>query len=229
MNTRSALRLAVLGLLATSVSAACGGSKKPAAQTDDVDPVAAALDGVDVKPIGEEAPAAAAAPSYAGPTKVTVNLRVVNDKNPKGTYRMLDLNGTAAIENGTPGETVEVKQGSYTFEFKTPLVFGSTAYMSDVVDIAGETMQVDQIYPAGQITLHTFQGKNESRCVPVPFTVFDLENQKELAGKGKTCEPLIVETGHYEVRLAVDKNKVQPVEMRINREQVQTSKVKLEK
>jgi hypothetical protein len=31
------------------------------------------------------------------------------------------------------------------------------------------------------------------------------------------------------VRLTVGKNKIQPVEMRINREQVQTSKVQLEK
>ena len=231
MNTRSALRLVALGLLVTAMSTACGGAKKNAPkQTDDVDPIAAALGGVDVQPVTDEAPAAApTAPSYTGPTKVTVNLRVVNDKNPKGSYRMLDMNGTAVIENGTLGETVDVKQGSYTFEFKSPLVFGDGAYLSDTVVVAGETMTVDQIYPAGQITLHTFQGKNEARCVPVPFTVFDLENQKELAGKGKTCEPLIVETGHYEVRLAVGKNTTQPVEMRINREQVQSSSVKLEK
>jgi hypothetical protein len=108
-------------------------------------------------------------------------------------------------------------------------VFGDPVYISDVVDVAGEKMAVDQIFPAGQITLHTFAGKAEGRCVPTPFTVFDLENEKELTGKGKTCAPLVVETGHYEVRLAVGKNKVQPVEMRINREQVQTSKVKLEK
>jgi len=229
MSTRNALRLFAIGLFAAAMATACGGSQ-PQAQTDDVDPVAAALGDVDVQPIAEEAPAEAPAEAaYTGPTKMTVNLRVVNDKNPKGSYRMLDANGTAVIENGALGEEVEVKQGSYTFEFKTPLVFGDPVYLSDTVDVAGEKMQVDQIFPAGQITLHTFQGKAEGRCVPTPFTVFDLENNKDVAGKGKTCTPLILQTGHYEVRLAVAKNKVQPVEMRINREQVQTSKVQLEK
>jgi hypothetical protein len=231
MSKRNALRLLAMGFIAAAMVTGCGGSKKKTAQADDADPVAAALDGVDVQPIADEAPAAAPADAnaYTGPTKVTVNLKVVNEKNPKGSYRMLDASGTAVIENGVLGEEVEVKQGSYTFEFKSPLVFGDPVYLSDVVDIAGEKMAVDQIFPAGQITLHTFQGKNENRCVPTAFTVFNLEDEKELTGKGKTCAPLIVETGHYEVRLAVSKNAIQPVEMRINREQVQTSKVKLEK
>ena len=226
-------RLKTLGVIAllgsvAALAVACGGKVPP--PQDDVDPVAAALGDTVLEPVTEDEVATGDAPAaHTGPTKVTVNLRVVNEKNPKGTYRMLGSDGTAVVENGTFGQELELNQGQYTIEYKTPLVFGDPVYLTDVVDVAGPTQQIDSIFPAGQITLHTFQGKAEGKCVPVPFTVYDLENAKDLTGKGKTCAPLILETGHYEVRLAVSKNTVQPVEMRINREQVQTSKVKLEK
>jgi len=228
MSHSNALRLFALGALAAATLAACGG-KAPPPQNDDVDPIEAALGGVEVEPVSEEAAAATEASAYTGPTKVTVNLRVVNEKNPKGSYRLLTAEGTAVVENGVLGEPVEINQGQYTVEYKSPLVFGDPVYTSDTVDVVGQEMTIDNIFPAGQITLHTYQGKNEGRCVPVPFTVYDKGNDKELAGKGKTCAPLVLETGHYEVRLEIGKNKIQPVEMRINREQVQTSKVQLEK
>lgn len=219
--------IALVGSIA-ALAAACGGKVPP--PQDDVDPVAAALGDTVLEPVTEDEISDGDAPAaYTGPTKVTVNLRVVNEKNPKGTYRMLGSDGTAVVENGTFGQELELNQGQYTIEYKSPLVFGEPLYLTDVIDVAGQTQQIDSIFPAGQITLHTFQGKAEGKCVPVPFTVHDLENAKDLPGKGKTCAPLVLQTGHYEVRLAVGKNKVQPVEMRINREQVQTSKVQLEK
>jgi hypothetical protein len=225
----NALRLwTMLGPIA-SLAVACGG-KAPPPQTDDVDPVEAMLGDTVVEPVVEdEGEGAAGGSAYTGPTKVTINLRVVNEKNPKGTYRLLGSDGAALVENGVFGQEIEINQGQYTIEYKSPLVFGDPAYLTDVTDIVGERMTIDNIFPAGQITLHTFQGKAEGKCVPTPFTVHDLENAQDVPGKGKTCAPLILQTGHYEVRLAVGKNKVQPVEMRINREQVQTSKVQLEK
>jgi hypothetical protein len=220
---------ATLGLVA-ALSTACGG-KGPPPQTDDVDPVAAALGDTVLEQVAvdDQAAGTAAAPSYTGPCKLTVNLAVVNDKNPKGSYRLLGSDGTALVENGVFGQEIEINQGQYTVEYKSPLVFGGPLYLTDVVPVAGEKQTIDNIFPAGQITLHTFRGKAEGKCVPVPFTVYDLENAKDVPGKGKTCAPLILETGHYEVRLEVGKNQIQPVEMRINREQVQTSKVQLEK
>jgi hypothetical protein len=227
MTHWNALRLfAILGL-AAAVSAACGG-KAPPPQAD-VDPVAAMLGDTPLTPVVDEQPTATTAAAYTGPTKVTINLKVVNDKNPKGSYRLLGSDGTAVVQNGVFGQEIQVNQGSYTVEYKAPLVFGDPVYLTDVVEVVGETMVIDNVFPAGQITLHTFRGKAEGKCVPMPFTVYDLENAKDVAGKGKTCAPLILETGHYEVRLNVGKNKIQPVEMRINREQVQTSKVQLEK
>jgi hypothetical protein len=219
--------IVLLGSVA-ALAAACGGKAPP--PQDDVDPVAAALGDTVLEPVTEDEVSAGDAPAaYTGPTKATDNLRVVNEKNPKGTYRMLGSDGTAVVENGTFGQELELNQGQYTIEYKSPLVFGEPLYLTDVIDVAGQTQQIDSIFPAGQITLHTFRGKAEGKCVPVPFTVHYLENAKDLPGKGKTCAPLILQTGHYEVRLAVGKNKVQPVEMRINREQVQSSKVQLEK
>jgi hypothetical protein len=228
MTHWNALRLfAILGL-AAAISAACGGKAPP--PQNDVDPVEAMLGDTVIEPVVEDTSGdTAAGAAYTGPTKVTVNLRVVNDKNPKGSYRLLGSDGTALVENGVFGQEIEINQGSYTIEYKSPLVFGDPVYLTDVTEIVGEKMAIDNIFPAGQITLHTFQGKAEGKCVPVTFTVHDLENVKDLTGKGKTCAPLVLETGHYEVRLSVGKNKIQPVEMRINREQVQTSKVQLEK
>jgi len=226
----NAFRLFTMIGFVAAISAACGGKAPP--PTADVDPVEAMLGDTVINPVVEDettAAGTAAGPAYTGPTKVTINLRVVNEKNPKGTYRLLGSDGTALVENGVLGQEIEINQGSYTIEYKSPLVFGDPVYLTDVTEIVGEKMVVDNIFPAGQITLHTFQGKAEGKCVPVTFTVHDLENVKDLAGKGKTCAPLILETGHYEVRLSVGKNKIQPVEMRINREQVQTSKVQLEK
>ena len=92
-----------------------------------------------------------------------------------------------------------------------------------------EKMTLDEIFPAGQITLNTYRGKNVKRCVATSFTVHSKTKEKDVPGKGKTCKPLILETGHYEIQLVLSKKNYQPVEMRINREQVQTSNVKLEK
>jgi hypothetical protein len=222
------LRLfAILGFVA-AISAACGGKAPP--PQDDVDPVAAMLGDTQLTTVVEDtAGDTSAVAAYTGPTKLTVNLKVVNDKNPKGSYRLLGSDGTALVENGVFGQEIDINQGSYTIEYKSPLVFGDPIYLTDITEVVGEKMTIDNIFPAGQITLHTFQGKAEGKCVPVTFTVHDLENVKDLPGKGKTCTPLILETGHYEVRLSVGKNKIKPVEMRINREQVQTSKVQLEK
>jgi len=229
MTRWNALRLiAMIGFVA-AISAACGGKGPP--PTADVDPVEAMLGDTVIEPVVEDEPTdtAGGGAAYTGPTKVTVNLRVVNDKNPKGSYRLLGSDGTALVENGVFGQEIELNQGAYTIEYKTPLVFGNPVYLTDVIDVVGEKMAIDNVFPAGQITLHTFRGKAEGKCVPIPFTVYDLENAKDVTGKGKTCAPLVLETGHYEVRLAVGKNKIQPVEMRINREQVQSSKVQLEK
>jgi hypothetical protein len=229
MTRRNALEIIAMVGLVAAFSTACGG-KGPPPQTDDVDPVAAALGDTVIAPVVEDEPTStAAAPSYSGPTKLTITLRVVNDKNPKGTYRLLGSDGSALVENGVFGQEIEINQGQYTIEYKSPLVFGDPIYLTDVIAVAGEKMVVDNVFPAGEITLHTFRGKAEGKCVPVPFTVYDLENAKDVAGKGKTCAPLVLQTGHYEVRLSVGKNQIQPVEMRINREQVQTSKVQLEK
>ena len=133
------------------------------------------------------------------------------------------------IENGTLGDTVEINQGTYTLEFRSPEVFGEPVYAVEL-DVVGKEMTVNEIFPAGQITLHTYRGRAEGRCVTTSFTLFNIEEEEpvQVGKKGKTCNPLIVETGHYEVRLHLSKKKYQPVEMRINREQVQTSKVKLE-
>ena len=219
--------LAMIGI-AVAISAACGGKAPP--PQDDVDPVALALGDTVVTPVVEDEPAATpTGAAYTGPTKLTINLKVINDKNPKGAYRLLGSDGTALVENGVFGQEIEINQGQYTIEYKSPLVFGDPIYLTDVTDVVGEKQVIDNVFPAGQITLHTFRGTAEGKCVPTAFTVFDLENNKELTGKGKTCAPLVLETGHYEVRLSIGKNKIQPVEMRINREQVQTSKVKLEK
>jgi len=223
-------RFSAMLCLVAAISAACGSAPPP--PPADVDPVEAMLGDTVITPVVEDeggTSGPAAGPAYTGPTKLTVNLRVVNEKNPKGTYRLLGSEGTALVENGVFGQEIEINQGSYTIEYKSPLVFGDPIYLTDVTEVVGEKMAIDNIFPAGQITLHTFQGKAEGKCVPVTFTVYDLENAKDLTGKGKTCAPLILETGHYEVRLNVGKNKIQPVEMRINREQVQTSKVQLEK
>jgi hypothetical protein len=229
MTRRNAFEIIAMVGLVAAFSTACGG-KGPPPQTDDVDPVAAALGDTVIAPVVEDEPTStAAAPSYSGPTKLTITLRVVNDKNPKGTYRLLGSDGSALVENGVFGQEIEINQGQYTIEYKSPLVFGDPIYLTDVIAVAGEKMVVDNVFPAGEITLHTFRGKAEGKCVPVPFTVYDLENAKDVAGKGKTCAPLVLQTGHYEVRLSVGKNQIQPVEMRINREQVQTSKVQLEK
>ncbi len=209
---------------------ACGGAE-PVAQTaddEDYDPIAALVGDVEVEE-EEEGDTESVEEAYTGPTKLTVNLKVVNEKNPEGSYRLLDSSGAVIIKNGKLGEEIELNQGIYSIEFETPLVFGKPKYLVENVEVADEKMTLDEIFPAGQITLNTYRGKNVKRCVATSFTVISKTKEKDVPGKGKTCSPLILETGHYEIQLILSKKKYQPVEMRINREQVQTSNIKLEK
>ncbi len=210
---------------------ACGGAE-PAPQTaddEDYDPIAALVGDVEVEEEDEEGDDESAEGAYTGPTKLTVNLKVINEKNPEGSYRLLDSSGAEIIKNGKLGEEVELNQGIYSIEFETALVFGKPKYLVENVEVEGEKMALDEIFPAGQITLNTYRGKNVKRCVATTFTVHSKTKEKDIPGKGKTCKPLILETGHYEIQLVLSKKKYQPIEMRINREQVQTSNVKLEK
>jgi hypothetical protein len=62
----------------------------------------------------------------------------------------------------------------------------------------------------------------------VTFSVKSETLGKELPGKGKTCQPVILQTGSYEILLDISKKKVQPVAAKVNAEQVATAPVKLE-
>ena len=232
MNMSKLWIVSAMALLVFS-GTGCGGSD-PKVQNpedaDDYDPIAAIVGDVEIDEADlEDEEVAPEAEAYTGPTKVTINLKVVNNENPKGSFKLMDSSGAAIIENGTLGDTVDLNQGSYTLEFRSALVFGDAVHAVDL-DVAGKEMTVNEIFPAGQITLNTYRGKAVNRCVPTPFTLFNIADDEpvQVGEKGKTCKPLVIETGHYEVRLQVSKKEYQPVDMRINREQVQTSNVKLE-
>ncbi len=219
--------------LLAALAAACGGKAPPpegagAGEEEDVDVISSLVGDVEI----DESDLEEADPGqevYTGPTELTINLKVINEKNPEGSYTLKDTTGTAIVENGAFGEPVEVKQGLYTAEFHTPLVFAEPSYTVEELEVVGKEQTVDEVFPAGQITLHTYRGKNVKRCKAVEFSVFDKTDEVELEGEGETCEPLIIESGHYEVRLQISKKKYQPVEIRVNAEQVASSRVKLEK
>ncbi len=220
--------LTVFFLLGVAFSA-CGASQpQPEAEDDGQDLISSIVGNVDTEghvdddgdPVGE---------AYQGPTALTINLKVVNDKNPKGSFRLLNSDGSAIIEKGKLGEVTELSQGVYTIEFKSPLVFGDTTYVVEDVEVAGKKMELTKVFPAGQITLHTYKGSNTNRCVPVAFEVKSKTEEKNLPGKGKTCQPLVLNAGTYEVLLNISKKKVQPVALQVNAEQVSSAKVKLDK
>ncbi|MDD5305896.1 MAG: hypothetical protein PHU25_01110 [Deltaproteobacteria bacterium] len=169
--------------------------------------------------------------AYTGPTKLTVNLKVVDHKNPEGSYRVLKADGTAALENGKFGETVEVPQGLYNIEFKTKAVFGEPTYTAEDIEVTGKEKKVDEIFPAGETLLHTYLNKKDGPCVKKSFTVKSETLNKELPGKGKTCEPVVLETGRYEILLDMGKKAgktvVKPVSIMVNAEQKQSAPVNL--
>ncbi len=213
-----------------STFASCGSSSpqpKDGQDTDEEFDLVGSIVG-DVEPEEIEEEEEALSEDYTGPTALTVNLKVVNDKNPKGSFRLLDAAGKAIIENGKLGEPNELNQGTYTVEFKSPLVHGDPTFVVEDVQVAGKKMEITEVFPAGQITLHSFRGKNQGRCVPVTFSVKSETLEKDLPGKAKTCKPVILEAGSYELLFDISKKKVQPVKMQVNAEQVSTAPVKLE-
>ena len=228
-ETRGFLVCLLAFFLAVS-NIACGGAEPvvDTADDEDYDPIAALVGDVEVEEEDKEEDESVEE-NYTGPTKLIINLKVVNEKNPEGSYRLLDSSGAEIIKNGKFGEEIEVNQGTYSVEFETPLVFGKPKYLVENVEVADKKMTLDEIFPAGQITLNTYRGKNVNRCIATSFSVVSKTKSKDIPGKGKTCKPLILETGHYEIQLVLSKKNYQPVEMRINREQVQTSNIKLEK
>ena len=228
--TSKSLSIALIAVFAAA-QVACGGST-PKAQTadddEDYDVIGSIVGDVEIDEADLEDDEVTDE-AYTGTTKVTINLRVVNERNPEGSYRLMDTTGTVIIENGKLGEEVALNQGVYSVEFATPLVFGKPKYLLEDFEVAGKKMTLDQVFPAGQTVLHTYRGKREKKCVPTSFVVYSDTLEKELDGKGKTCEPLILETGAYELRLHISKKAYQPVKMRINAEQSATARVKLEK
>ena len=221
----NALLLFAFSILAT---AGCGGSTPPPkdAEDEEFDLVASIVG--DVDPVEAEAETTSAPEVYTGPVSATINLRVINEKSPRGTFKLTNAEGNVVIEKEKIGATVELSPGVYSIEFHTPDVFGKPAYVVEDIEIEGKEMAVDNIFPAGQITLHTFRGQAKGRCIAVPFTVKSETLGEKLKGKGKTCEPLVLETGAYEVLMNVSSKKTQPVSLKINREQVSEVAIKLE-
>lgn len=238
MNARkSSIAIHTVVIIVACAAWACGGSAPPPeapAQDEEVtdDDLIGSIVG-DVEVTEEDVAEETMPGEYGGPTSLTVNLKVINDKNPEGSFRLLDMEGKPVIDGGKLGDTVLVDQGAYTLEFKSPLVFGDPVYLVENVDVTGESMTLDEVFPAGQVTLHTYRKNPGGKCIPTKFTVHNESPEegeaKDLPGKGTTCEPLILETGAYEVLLLISKKKAQPVKMRINREQVSTAPVKLER
>ncbi|MCP4600995.1 MAG: hypothetical protein GY847_10800 [Proteobacteria bacterium] len=227
MSNTNFIAILVLGMLFTLTISACGSSQSGAEdQEEDIDLIGSIVGEVEIEEIDTEESGEAA---YTGPTSLTVNLKVINKKNPKGSYRLLKADGTVVVEKGKLGEAIELNQEVYSVEFTSPLVFSNPTYTVNEVEVAGKEMTLDEVFPAGQITLHTYRGKQQNRCVPVAFTVKSETLEKDLPGKGKTCKPIILEAGTYEVLLNISKKKVQPVSMRVNSEQVSSAQIKLEK
>jgi hypothetical protein len=235
MTKKQTFLFKTLTLLMGVLAIACGGAPAPAPETaeddEDFDLVGSIVGEVEIAEEEDLDDNGETAEEYSGPTQLTVNLKVVNEKNPEGSsYRLLDASGKALIENGSVGAETVLNQGNYSIEFKSSKVFGDRTYLVEDVEVIGKKLSIDSVFPAGQITLHSFRGKKEKRCVPTKFTVQMLveEKQVKLPGKGQTCEPLILETGTYEVLLSISRKKVQPVKLQINSGQVASAKVKLD-
>lgn len=221
-----------VGAFLAFVQISCGKSAPPpkTSENDDdyLEDIVGEVDESEVdEAAGEEEKPAEEA--YKGRTKLTVNLRVVNSKNPKGSFKLMDSNGKVVVEKGKLGETLDVDQGSYTLEFKTPLVFDEPVYKVENVKVEGPEMTIDESFPAGEIKLETYRGKPGGNCKSVSFSVRNQTEERDLKGKGKTCKPIILEAGSYELLLDIGKNKVQPVSLKVDREQVSSAAIELEK
>jgi hypothetical protein len=231
-TTRDISTLGICTLFALAV-AACGGSAPPPqdqkGEDEDVDVIGSIVGDVEVDPADLEEEDDGEI--YTGPTKVTVNLKVVTETNPEGTFTLMDTAGNKPVENGVFGQEYEINQGLYSIEFKTPTVFGEPVYNTEI-EVAGKKQEIKEVFPAGQLTLHTYKGKNPNGpCKSVTFSVQNVGGDEpvDVPGKGETCEPVILETGSYEILLDISKKKVQPVKAMVNAEQISTAPVKLEK
>lgn len=232
MRIKTFFLLATLAVGAVCLVLGCGGAAEPPPQTapgaeEDVDLIGSLVGDVEVDP--EDLKEEDGEGTYTGPTKLTLNVKVVNNENPEGSFSLTATTGQVVVENGQFGAMIELNQGLYTAEFRSPLVFGDYVYTKEI-DVSGPEATLTEVFPVGQVTLHTYRGNNaKGRCQEVAFTVRSETLAQDLPGKGKTCVPLIVEAGTYEVLLDISKTKVQPVKMQINAESVTTAPVKLEK
>lgn len=229
MNVVSKLGVRVFLAIVASFSVACGGASSQTADQGDeeLDVIGSIVGDVEIDPSVAESPAEQVA-AYTGPTTLTINLKVVDQRNPEGSYTLKDAEGKVVIDQGRFGKAQQVNQGAYTVEFRSPLVFGGPVYTVDDLTVAGPEQTVDEVFPAGRITLNTYRGATYKRCTPLPFTVVRKEGEEALEGTGKTCGPLVIQAGHYEVRLQLSKKKYQPVEIRVNQEQMSESPIKIE-
>jgi len=181
---------AFLFALMSQLTACCG--KTPEAKEpedeEDIDLITSIVGEVEVEEEAiEQAPEA-----YSGPTMLTINLKVVNNKQPRGSYKLTTAEGTAIIESGELGVPVEVNQGLYSIEFKSADVFGEPSYLMADVEVKGKEYTVEAIFPAGQITLHTYERKKTGPCKATTFTVYSETLEQKLEGKGKSCEPVVL-------------------------------------
>jgi hypothetical protein len=229
MNVVSRSGMRVCAAVVVLSLAACGGpAPDPQGQEDaELDVIGSIIGEVEVDPAAAESPAEQAA-AYTGPTTLTINLKVVDQRNPAGSYTLKDAEGKVVIDKGEFGKAQQVNQGAYTLEFSTPLVFGKPLYTVADLTVAGAEQTVDEVFPAGRITLNTYRGATFKKCTPLPFTVVRKEGEEAVPGTGKTCAPLVIQAGHYEVRLQLNKKKYQPVEIRVNKEQMSESPIKIE-
>jgi len=233
-TTRETLTPAICALFALA-SAACGGSAPPPQDqqggSEDIDVIGSIVGDVEVDPADLEDEEDETGEIYTGPTKLTLHLKVVTETDPEGSYTLTSTTGAKVVENGQFGQEIEINQGIYTATFKTPLVFGSPVYETEI-EVAGKKQELKEVFPAGQLTLHTYSGNNANGpCKAVTFSVHDVGGTDpiEVPGKGKTCQPVILETGSYEILLDISKKKVQPVKAMVNAEQIARAPVKLEK
>jgi hypothetical protein len=229
MNVVSRIVVRVSCAIVVLSWAACGGSPPQANNQGDeeLDVIGSIVGDVEIDQSLEGSPAGQAA-AYTGPTTLTINLKVVDKHNPEGSYTLKDAEGKVVIDKGGFGKAEQVNQGAYTVEFSTPLVFGKPLYTVENLTVAGPEQTVDEVFPAGRITLNTYRGATFKKCTAVPFTVVRKEGEVALEGTGKTCGPLVIQAGHYELRLQLTKKKYQPVEIRVNKEQMSESPIKLE-